>query len=197
MATTWNAAPSGPAQLRLGLWPERRFALMRPYFTPSPLPCWTWAAGGRLPATLPAGGHRVVWVDLDEVKPAGSGGQGRRWPLPLPSGPSGRYLRDGAPARGHRALPRRRRRPSRGHPGHRPGGRVFIFAPNRLYPLRDARHLLSGRYRFGNIPWLATCRTGCETDWRPMCGPILLGGCGAYCAPALSGGRPCADLPWL
>jgi SAM-dependent methyltransferase len=33
-----------------------------------------------------------------------------------------------------------------------PGGRIVIFAPNRLYPLETHGIFWQGRYRFGNIP---------------------------------------------
>lgn len=39
----------------------------------------------------------------------------------------------------------------------RPGGRIVVFAPNRLFPFETHGAYLRGRYRFGNIPlvnWL-------------------------------------------
>ncbi|MBN1921626.1 MAG: class I SAM-dependent methyltransferase [Anaerolineae bacterium] len=41
----------------------------------------------------------------------------------------------------------------------RPGGRIVIFVPNRLYPFETHGIFVRGRYRFGNIPlvnWLPT-----------------------------------------
>jgi len=39
----------------------------------------------------------------------------------------------------------------------RPGGRIVVFAPNRLYPFETHGIFWRGRYRFGNVPlinWL-------------------------------------------
>jgi SAM-dependent methyltransferase len=36
--------------------------------------------------------------------------------------------------------------------GNRPGGRLVIFAPNRLYPFETHGAYLAGRYREGNVP---------------------------------------------
>ena len=36
--------------------------------------------------------------------------------------------------------------------GARPGGRLVIFAPNRLYPFETHGFFWRGEYRFGNIP---------------------------------------------
>jgi hypothetical protein len=41
----------------------------------------------------------------------------------------------------------------------RPGGRIVVFVPNRLYPFETHGIFWRGRYRFGNIPlvnWLPT-----------------------------------------
>ena len=41
----------------------------------------------------------------------------------------------------------------------RPGGRILVFVPNRLYPFETHGVFWRGRYRFGNVPlvnWLPT-----------------------------------------
>jgi SAM-dependent methyltransferase len=54
------------------------------------------------------------------------------------------------------------RRPEVGVPldaGGRPGGRIVVFVPNRLYPFETHGIFWRGRYRFGNVPlvnWLPT-----------------------------------------
>jgi SAM-dependent methyltransferase len=54
------------------------------------------------------------------------------------------------------------RRPEAGVPPHaegRPGGRILVFVPNRLYPFETHGVFWRGRYRFGNVPlvnWLPT-----------------------------------------
>ena len=49
----------------------------------------------------------------------------------------------------------------------RPGGRLLLFCPNRLYPFETHGCYWRGRYRFGNIPlinWLPNC-------WRNRLAP--------------------------
>lgn len=49
----------------------------------------------------------------------------------------------------------------------RPGGRLFLFCPNRLYPFETHGHYWRGRYHFGNTPlvnWL-------PTRWRNRLAP--------------------------
>lgn len=36
----------------------------------------------------------------------------------------------------------------------RPGGRLLLFCPNRLYPFETHGHYWRGRYRFGNTPFI-------------------------------------------
>jgi SAM-dependent methyltransferase len=54
------------------------------------------------------------------------------------------------------------RRPEAGVPPYaegRPGGRILVFVPNRLYPFETHGVFWRGRYRFGNVPlvnWLPT-----------------------------------------
>ncbi|MDH7484898.1 MAG: class I SAM-dependent methyltransferase [Anaerolineae bacterium] len=49
----------------------------------------------------------------------------------------------------------------------RPGGRLLLFCPNRLYPFETHGHYWRGRYHFGNTPlinWLPGC-------WRDRLAP--------------------------
>ncbi len=55
-----------------------------------------------------------------------------------------RLLRDPAPAAAPLVSPS-------GHP-ELPGGRIVLFAPNRLYPFETHGAYWRGKYRFGNIP---------------------------------------------
>ena len=67
----------------------------------------------------------------------------------------------------------------------RPGGRILIFVPNRLYPFETHGIYVRGRYRFGNIPlvnWL-------PTPWRNRLAPHVR----AYTARGLR--RLFTDLP--
>jgi len=67
----------------------------------------------------------------------------------------------------------------------RPGGRILIFVPNRLYPFETHGIYVRGQYRFGNIPlvnWL-------PTPWRNRLAPHVR----AYTARGLR--RLFTDLP--
>ena len=49
----------------------------------------------------------------------------------------------------------------------RPGGRIVIFVPNRLYPFETHGIYVRGHYRFGNIPWV----NWLPTPWRNRLAP--------------------------
>jgi SAM-dependent methyltransferase len=60
-----------------------------------------------------------------------------------------------------------------------PGGRIVLFAPNRLYPFETHGHYWRGRYHFGNTPlinWLPNLlRDRLAPHVRAYTGPGLLG----------------------
>lgn len=138
-----------------GFGQERRFALMRPYFAAQPAPMLDVGCGvGVYLQRFRQEGIESFGVDLDEVNLPEAAGKG----LPVATSAAERlpfgdatfgtvllhevieHFRDDAAALAEAIRVTR------------PGGRVFIFAPNRLYPFETHGIYWSGRYRFGNIP---------------------------------------------
>ncbi len=138
-----------------GFGQERRFDLMRPHWAEPPAPMLDVGCGvGVYLERFRREGMSTFGVDLDWVSLPEAAAEGRAVAasqaetLPFPSGTFGTVLlheviehfRDdaGALAEAVRVT--------------RPGGRVFVFAPNRLYPFETHGVYWRGRYHFGNIP---------------------------------------------
>ena len=71
----------------------------------------------------------------------------------------------------------------------RPGGRIFIFAPNRLYPFETHGIYLGRRYVFGNIPLVSYLPNGLRRRFCPHVRAYTTGGLRRLLAPL-----PCRTL---
>lgn len=138
-----------------GFGQERRFELMRPHFAAQPSPMLDVGCGvGVYLERFRRAGMDTFGVDLDRVNLPRAAADGRAVAasvaehLPLADGTFGTVLlheviehfSDDASALAEAVRVTR------------PGGRVFVFAPNRLYPFETHGVYWRGRYHFGNIP---------------------------------------------
>jgi SAM-dependent methyltransferase len=138
-----------------GFGQERRYLLMLPYLAPEPSPVLDVGCGvGVYVRRFARDGRSSLGIEYDREKAqaATAGGllvaQAAAEALPFPSDAFGTVLlheviehfEDDAAAVAEAVRVTR------------PGGRVFIFAPNRLYPFETHGVYLGRRYIFGNVP---------------------------------------------
>ncbi len=150
-----RTAPLGRPSYVWGFGQERRFELMRPHLAATPAPMLDVGCGvGVYLERFRREGLATFGVDLDWVNLPRAAADGRAVAasvaehLPFADDTFGTVLLheviehfdDDAAALAEAVRVTR------------PGGRLFVFAPNRLYPFETHGVYWRGRYRFGNIP---------------------------------------------
>ncbi len=181
-----RAAVRGRPSYCWGFGQERRFGLMVPYLAPDPAPmldvgCGVGVYVGRFRRQgIAAFGADLDWEHLREAVAAGTpAAASPAESLPFADGSFGTVLLHeviehfGDDAAALREAVR----------VTRPGGRLFVFAPNRLYPFETHGVYLGKRYVFGNIPLVGYLPDALRRRVSPHVRAYTVGGLRRLLAP--------------
>jgi SAM-dependent methyltransferase len=181
-----RAAVRGRPSYRWGFGQERRFRLMLPYLPPEPSPMLDVGCGVGVYVNrfrqegIASFGADLEWEHLRDAAAAGTpAAASPAEALPFTDGSFGTVLLheviehfadDAAALREAVRVTR-------------PGGRLFIFAPNRLYPFETHGVYLGKRYVFGNIPLVGYLPDALRRRLSPHVRAYTVGGLRRLLAP--------------